>query len=231
MNDDQKKADNTMQKLASSQFSNTISIESSKIDEQFEASVATPFENTKTEYREWSLNHLQQKHTSTVKYTGDNDVTYDKECVPDLSNINVISIDPVYVPEVSSKTTIQDKTYTLTYYSSASEREIVDDNIHQCIYCGEDKWWARSFTYCENCGSINCFMHIETERVTGEPICRECSIVETFSYRKKFFSTEDHLEQFRKEYNQMKIYDKILENELALAGLVAFFILMLLLSI
>ena len=222
-----KKADDTMQQLASNRLSSSVSIDRPKFDKKFEASVATPFENTKTEYREWSLNHLQQKHTSTVEYKGDNDVTYDKECVPDKSDINLVSIDPVYVPEVSSQITIQDNTYTLNYYAAGSDREIIDDGIRRCVHCGEDKWWPQSFTYCDNCGSISCRIHTKTERIEGKPICSGCAITEQFALRKMHFSTEENREQFSERYDQMALHEKALENKPVLVS-VAFVLVLIL---
>lgn len=207
-----------MQNLAADRLSSTISIDQPYIDEAFETSVATHFKKTKAEYIDWATDHLQQKHTSTVEYTVDNDVTYEKECVPNKSDITVDSVTPVYVPEVSSQTKIQGNTYTLSYYADGSSREIVDDGIRRCVHCGEDKWWARSFTYCENCGSINCRIHIKTERVEREPICSGCAVTDRFALRKKYFYTEENRKQFQEVYNQMPLHEKALENKPALAS-------------
>jgi len=38
--------------------------------------------------------------TTTVTYTGDNNVTYNKTCEPNRSDVSVQSIEPVYLPEV-----------------------------------------------------------------------------------------------------------------------------------
>jgi len=42
-----------------------------------------------------------------VTYTGDNNVTYNKTCEPNLSDISVQSIEPVYLPDIRHTTDLQ----------------------------------------------------------------------------------------------------------------------------
>jgi restriction endonuclease Mrr len=205
--------DDSVRELAVNPSSSKISIDELQTEESFDISVAPPFKNTRIEYMNWTTEYLQQKYSSTVKYTGDNDVTYKKECVPDESDITVNYVSPVYVPKVSSQTTIQDNAYTLSYYAVGSSRKIIYDDIRRCTHCDGDKWWANSFTYCDNCGSISCRKHIKTERLENKPICSDCAVAERFALRKKYFYTKENREQFREIYEQMSLQQKALENK------------------
>lgn len=222
-------AEGPMQTFAADHFSGTATtnIDDPVITESFETTLATRFQKTKTEYTDWATDHLQQKYTETVEYTGDNNVTYEKECIPSDSDITVNSVTPVYVPEVSSQTELQDYSYTLSYYAAGAQREITDDSIRRCVHCGKDRWWSRSFTYCDNCGSINCRYHIKTERIEGEPICSGCAITERFAFRKKYFYTEENRNQFREEYDQMSLHEKALENKPAIVSAMLVFLFVL----
>jgi len=80
------------------------------------------FGQTQTEYKEWAVERLQQHHTTTVTYTGDNNVTYNKTCEPNRSDISVQTIEPVYLPEVRHTTDLQEYTYPYEYYAAGPSR-------------------------------------------------------------------------------------------------------------
>jgi restriction endonuclease Mrr len=176
------------------------------------------FGQTETEYKDWTVERLQRKHTSTVQYTGDNNVTYTKECKPNQSEISVESITPVYVPRIRASVELGQYTYPYEYYAAGPSRYTVDDGIHRCQQCAESD--ERPYTYCENCNSINCPEHTKTERLTGEPICTGCAVTERFFYSRKYFYDESNLETFRAEYESMPLQKKLRENPPLLAGIV-----------
>ncbi|MFT4946373.1 MAG: restriction endonuclease Mrr [Natronomonas sp.] len=175
------------------------------------------FGQTETEYKEWSVDRLRRKHTTTVRYTGDNNVTYTKECEPNQSDISVESITPVYVPRIRASVDFGSYTYPYEYYAAGSSRYTVDDGIHRCQQCGESD--DEPFAYCVNCDSINCPAHTKTERLVGEPVCTGCAVTEQFFYSTKYFYDQSNLAQFRVEYEEMPIHEKARENEPLLAGI------------
>jgi len=95
------------------------------------------FGQTQTEYKEWAVERLQQHHTTTVTYTGDNNVTYNKTCEPNRSDISVQTIEPVYLPEVRHTTDLQEYTYPYEYYAAGPSRVTAEDGIHRCVHCDE----------------------------------------------------------------------------------------------
>jgi len=175
------------------------------------------FGQTQTEYKEWAVERLQQHHTKTVTYTGDNNVTYNKTCEPNRSDISVQSIEPVYLPEVRHTTDLQEYTYPYEYYAAGPSRVAAEDGTHRCVHCdtsGVDK----PYTYCPNCGAIACNSHIETERLEQEPVCTGCAVTERFALKTKYFYDEENLETFREEYADMPIYEKAMENKILVGG-------------
>jgi len=57
-----------------------------------------------------------------VTYTGDNNVTYNKTCEPNRSDISIQSIEPVYLPEVRHTTDLGEYTYPYEYYAAGPSR-------------------------------------------------------------------------------------------------------------
>jgi restriction endonuclease Mrr len=175
------------------------------------------FGQTQTEYKEWAVERLQQHHTTTVTYTGDNNVTYNKTCEPNLSDISVQSIEPVYLPEVRQTTEILEYSYPYEYYAAGPSRVTTEDGIHRCVYC-ETSGVSETYTYCPNCGAIACNNHTQTERLEREPVCTGCAVTERFALKTKYFYDEKNLEAFREEYAAMPLHEKAMENKLLAGG-------------
>ncbi|MUV60039.1 hypothetical protein GJ634_04445 [Halobacterium sp. CBA1126] len=83
-------------------------------------------------------------------------------------------------------------------------------------YGSED---AGSFTYCGNCGSINCPSHTKIERLEGTPICTGCAVTDQFLFKTKYFYSEANRDEFQAQYDQMPMHEKAMENKPLVAGL------------
>jgi restriction endonuclease Mrr len=91
------------------------------------------------------------------------------------------------------------------------------DGGRLCVQCGTDAD-EETYTFCTNCGSINCTDHIKTERLEGTSVCTGCAVTERFALRTKYFCDEENLEAFREEYAAMPFYRKPFENKPLIAG-------------
>ncbi|MHC3436511.1 restriction endonuclease [Natrialbaceae archaeon A-gly3] len=196
-----------------------IDLKDGDLEDRFSDVSRERFGATETEYKEWAIERIRDHHTTTVHYTGGNNVDYEKTCTPGRSDVSIRSIDPVYVPHVTSRLSLGEYDYRYAYYAAGPSRTTTEDEIHQCVHCGEES--ADSYTYCENCGSINCLEHTKTERLEGEPVCTGCAVTERFALKTKYFYDEENLEEFREEYSEMAIYEKAMENP-ALAAAAVF---------
>ena len=97
------------------------------------------------------------------------------------------------------------------YYVAGPSRVTVEDGIHRCVHCetsGDDE----TYTYCPNCGAIGCDSHTETER---------------FALKTKYFYDEENLGAFRKEYADIPLHKKAMENPLLAGGSVIAMLLLL----
>jgi len=220
-----------VQRLIRANLDAAVDLDESTFESSFDDLSVGRFGQTETEYKDWGVDRLRRKHTTTVQYTGDNNVTYTKECEPNLSDISVQSIRPIYLPRVRSRLELGAYAYPYEYYVAGPSRIALEDGIRRCKQCGETE--DGPYTYCENCGSVNCPDHTKTERLVGDPVCTGCAVTETFFYSTKYFYDETNLDQFRGEYEAMPIHRKALENKPLVAGataVVVLFVLFLLLS-
>ena len=214
-------ADDDVATLVTENLHATVDLDADRFAEVFDEVEECRFGQTQTEYKEWAVDRLQEYHTTTVTYTGDNNVTYTKTCEPNLSDISVQSIEPVYLPEVRQTTELQEYAYPYEYYAAGPSRVTSEDGIHRCVHC-ETNGVDGTYTYCPNCGAVACDSHSKTERLEREPVCTGCAVTERFALKTKYFYDEENLTAFREEYAAMPIHEKAMENKpLVGGGLVA----------
>ncbi|WP_436345864.1 restriction endonuclease [Natronorubrum sp. FCH18a] len=196
-----------------------IDLENCGLRDTFDGVEHARFGRTETTYKQWAIDRLQQVHTTTVQYTGDNNVDYEKTCTPRSSDVSIWSIDPVYAPHVQSRVSLGEYDYRYAYYAAGPSRATTTNEFRQCVHCGTDGA-SESYIYCRNCGSINCDEHVRTERLVDEPVCTGCAVTERFAFDTKYFYDRENLEAFREEYANMPIHEKAKENVTLAAGTV-----------
>jgi YD repeat-containing protein len=118
---------------------------------------------------------------------------------------------PLYLPRVTAAVDLGAYTHRYEYDAAGARHAARTDEVRRCVHCGTDDP-DETYTYCGNCGSINCEAHTETERLVGEPVCTGCSVTETFFFAEKHFFDEANADAFREEYEAMPFYRKALEN-------------------
>jgi len=133
----------------------------------------------------------------------------------------------VYLPQVRQTTDLQAYSYPYEYFAAGPSRVTSEDGIHRCVHCDTDGIDA-TYTYCTNCGSINCDSHIKTERLEGTPVCTGCAVTERFAFKTKYFYDEENRDAFREEYASMPFYEKAMENTPLAVGAVSVVVLVLL---
>jgi restriction endonuclease Mrr len=196
----------------------TTELDEETFSAQFDEVDIHRFGQTETEYKDWAVGRLQDRHTTTVSYTGDNNVTYTKTCEPNQSDVSVQAITPLYLPQIRQTVQLGEYAHPYEYYAAGPSRVTVEDGIHSCDQCSTSGQHA-TYTYCENCGSINCSDHVKTERVEKTPVCTGCAVTERFAFKTKYFYNQENLKRFRTEYEQMALHEKARENPALIAGL------------
>jgi len=188
----------------------TDELDEDELEESFDDVRRKHFGKTRSYYQDWLKDRIKRKYSTTVSYTGDNNVTYTRDCVPGDSDLYVREMEPVYVTKVETETRIKEYSYPYVFLSAYPKTADVEDGIHRCVQCGEE---GGTYTFCENCGSINCGSHTKIERLEDEPICTGCAVTERFFLKKKYFYDDENLEEFRRRYDEMPFYRKPIENK------------------
>jgi restriction endonuclease Mrr len=174
------------------------------------------FGQTETGYKEWAVDRIRRLKTTTVHYTGGNNVDYEKTCEPKQSDVSVQSIEAVYLPQVRLTATLRQYEYPYEHYAAGPSRVTTEDGVRRCVHCGD----RGTLTYCANCGSVNCPSHTKTERVEQQPVCTGCAVTERFALRRKYFYDEANRDSFREDYEAMPAHEKAMENPPAVAATV-----------
>ena len=183
------------------------------------------FDRTESEYTDWVVERQRERYERTVRYTGDNNVTYTKTCTPRASDVRVLDVDPVYLPHATTTTALGEYEYEHGFITNGIDRLTRRNEFGICVHCGVGSDGAMStsdsatITHCSNCGSLNCDDHIRTERLVEEPVCTGCSVTGSFFFATKHFYDESNREAFAAEYAEMPFYRKPLENPKLAAGL------------
>jgi restriction endonuclease Mrr len=203
--------------LVTENLHSAIELDAEQFEGVFDDVEERRFGQTETEYKQWAVDRLQDHHTTTVTYTGDNNVTYNKTCEPNRSDISVQSIEPVYLPDVRQTIELGEYSYPYEYYAAGPSRVTIEDGIRRCVHC-ETGDADETYTYCTNCGAIACGSHTRTERLEATPVCTGCAVTERFALKTKYFYDERNLEAFREEYAAMPIHEKAMENRPLVGG-------------
>ena len=210
--------DETVRELVTNNLTQRADLDETQFGGVFDEVEVHRFGQTETEYTDWALERIRELRTRTIQYTGDNNVTYTKTCEPKLSDVAIQAIEPVYLPRIRQTVSLGEYTYPYEYYNAGPSRAVIENGIHRCVQCGDEG--ASTFTYCANCGSVNCGSHVETERLEGTPVCTGCAVTERFVLSTKYFYDRENLERFRTEYETMPIHEKLMENTPLTVGLV-----------
>jgi len=89
--------DSSVRRLVEENRRHTTELDEDEFEAVFDEIGVNRFGQTETEYKEWAVDRLRERHTTTVSYTGDNNVTYTKTCEPNQSDVSVQSITPLYL--------------------------------------------------------------------------------------------------------------------------------------
>ena len=210
---------------------NTVDEAAVDRDDGFDSVAIRRFGRTESEYTDWVVDRQRERHEETVRYTGDNNVTYTKTCTPRASDVRVLDVDPVYLPQATATTELGAYSYDHGYVTNGADRVTLRDEFGDCVHCGAS---TGPITYCANCGSLNCDDHVREERLVGDPVCTGCSVTGEFFFATKHFYDEANREAFAAEYEAVPAYRKPLENPrltAALVGAALLFLLLLLAAI
>lgn len=168
------------------------------------------FQKNENELKDRAISEIINSHTKNVTYTGKNNVTYKKTCTPSPKDIIIHSCKSLYYPEWTLSIKAKQKNYIVSFIESAGEFFTVRNDTKICHICNHKI--EKNRYYCTYCGSIICKKHLKETRLRKVRICINCSITKSFFGAKKYFESNEELEDFKNYYASLPIYKKIGEN-------------------
>ena len=229
---------NDVATIVGSTESDRLALDDHDLDGTYDRTDIERFEHDERGYREWLIGELAERHETTVEYTGDNGVAYERTCRPTAADVEIETLDPVYLPHVAVATSLGEYEYELELYAAGGETLVRDAEFERCVHCEPEEASDESgqprgqhasqptnertnlpLTYCANCGAIACAAHTETERLVGEPVCTGCAVTGRFAGATRYFYDETNRETFAEAYREMPIHRKVRENEALVAAI------------
>ena len=243
--DGPKRLPTSVQSLIVTHFDRRVSMDEDRLTAVFDAVSTGRFGRTETEYQEWLTEQAIDRCTRTVRYTGKNNVTYERVCEPSSSDVSIVDFRAVFTPRIQAWYRMYGRDYVVDWFNAGDEYVVLEDTFHDCRVCEEGGAFAgvndvrgilgafsegvhgSTYTCCSNCGRIACQKHIREERVTGDPICTACAVTDRVAGAKKYFFDEDNKSSFADEYAAMSLSEKMAENGYGLVFATICFVLVL----
>lgn len=131
-----------------------------------------------TSVRKIATGMVVDMHTKTVSYTGRNNVTYSKRCVPGPRSISFRDIKQVLLPRHEEEVSVLKSRYRLAVIRSGTGVMITDPGARTCCTCGKGIHGAG--LVCNSCGAV---AHAPETRGghshrcagCGKTLCRGCT--------------------------------------------------------
>lgn len=164
------------------------------------------------DYREWVTERLCERLAEDVTFTdadGEPDVT---TCRPSPADVSLRSLRSLYVPRVEAVVELGSYRHRYAYDAAGDRHAVREDGVRNCDNCETAGADAAIYAYCEHCGSISCEAHVLTERLTGDPVCTDCAVPESFPLTTKYFADEAARAAFREQYAAMSPTEKLREH-------------------
>ncbi|MFA6048807.1 MAG: restriction endonuclease [Candidatus Micrarchaeia archaeon] len=188
-------------------------------EEKHDAPHKIPFEFTENDVEEFAVNKIIRNHSHHASYTGNNNVTYTKECVPKRRDIDLKQFLAVYLPKWTNSIQIKKQTYLQEFYANEEKKLVVVDELTRCKICGKFEKEHENISVCPDCAKIVCRDHVKIDYLDKKsPICVDDAKALKIFFENKYFATNEHLTAYKQWLNSRNIIEKIFEDKFALAG-------------
>jgi len=190
-------------------------IESEELDRKY-SDVKSFYEFTENDIEEYAIQSIMEEHTHSVTYTGNNNVTYTKKCIPKKRDIDIIEFVPVYLPFWSNKINIINMNYQQDFYSKGNKQFIVQDELKKCKICEKEENNYEDLKLCPVCGRIVCDSHTKIDYLDEKtPVCD--LHVKSFKLliQIKHFATNENKRKYKEWWSSQGFFQRLWEDKIA----------------
>jgi len=157
-----------------------------------------PFEFTENDIEEHAINLIIDDHTHNVNYTGNNNVTYTKSCVPKRRDIDIKQFLPIYLPIWTNDINIMKMNYKQKLGVKGSSSYYIDDELKKCKICESRQNEYEEMSICPECARIICQSHVKIDYLDKKtPICTIHVKPLKLWLQRKYFSKKENLKEYK----------------------------------
>jgi len=176
----------------------------------------TPFEFTENDIEEHAINHIMGEHTHEVSYTGNNNVSYSKTCIPKRRDIDIKQFFPVYLPIWTNEIEIMKQKYKQEFYVKGNNQFYIEDDLKKCKICEREKDDYRDMSICPECGRVVCHSHVKIDYLDKEtPICEIHAKPLQLWIQNKYFAKKENLKEYKEWWESQNFFQKLYEDKIA----------------
>lgn len=160
--------------------SHFLNIQTNKLSNEETKNISIiPFRLLAGSVKEYAIDHIIKEHTETVTYSGANNRSYTKECIPKKRDISLSDISQVYIPENDINFVLNGKKRFFKIADNGTDNFYVHkENVTVCEIC--NRALNKLGILCNDCGTIShdkrfFFSHGFYCKSCDKSICRNCA--------------------------------------------------------
>jgi hypothetical protein len=205
--------------VAAFYFSNRFDVD--KIIDK-DQSKAKHFEFTENDIEEHAINSITEEHTHEVRYTGNNNVSYNKICSPKRRDIDLKEFIPIYMPMINNKIKIKNLLYTQNFYAKGEHNKLFKlDELKKCKICDAEEETYDLMSVCLECGRVVCSSHIKIDYLDKKTsICTIHAKPVKIFLENKYFARKETVKMYQEWLASRNFIQKLYEDKIALASTV-----------
>ncbi|MCD4666664.1 restriction endonuclease [archaeon] len=188
-----------------------------------------PYEFTENDIEEQTIESIIDEHTHNISYTGNNNVTYNKECIPKKRDIDIKKFVAIYLPFWSNSIKISKMSYNQNCYVKGNKQHHVEDELKKCKICKKERNDYEDMSLCPECGRIVCDNHVKIDYLDKKtPICTIHAKPLKLYIQNKYFATKENRNEYNEWWKSKKFFQKLWEDQIAfwlsIGGIILIFI-------
>ena len=178
---------------------------------------AVPYEFTENDIEEHAINQIIEEHTHEVSYTGNNNVSYSKNCSPKRRDIDIKEFIPIYMPLWTNEIKILKMNYNQQFYVKGEHNSLfLNNELKKCKICEIQKDEYGKMNICPECGRIVCPSHTKIDYLDKKtPICSIHAKSIKIFLQSKYFATKENSKKYREWLESRNFFQKLYEDKIA----------------
>lgn len=177
------------------------------------------YEFTENDLEDRIFGEVIRSSTHTVRYTGGNNVTYYKECMPLKKDIS-LNLKSLYAPIWSAQIKLGSFVYSQKFAVNSNKKSVLLDELLACKLCDAKHNDHSSMFLCHECGRVVCQNHKKIDYLDKTtPVCEVHYKKQKVLIQTKYFAKEETKIKYKEWLDSKNFLVKIYEDKYILLAL------------